>query len=456
MSSNYNTPGVYRQDVFLRAPVALPTGVPAFVGLAAAAARLDALPAEVSFASLQQPLRRRVGYDAARRLLTYAGNMNAGEADALAALSADPAYRKAVEALARNARPYAAIHRKEEFFDNFLAPAAGFLADAVEGFFNNGGVRCYVARAAPCDTTDAQAQAMKDSLDALAVVNDLDLVAVPDAMTFNLSTGDPGKDAAANAAPNAAATLAVQVHALKHCAENLGRFALLDSIRGSAPADVLRQRDQIGLQTKEPVGGALYYPWLKTGAGRLVPPCGHVAGIYARSDGNVGVHKAPANEEIFGVFDLETNVTAAMQDGLNPQGVNCLRAFAGRGLRVWGARTLSRDETWRYVNVRRLFLTVCRWIDLNMPWASYEPNEPRLWVRIQRQLGAYLRDLWTAGALVGQTPDQAFYVKCDAETNPPELRELGQAVTEIGIAPSSPAEFVVVRILHRAGSSSAQ
>jgi len=456
MSSNYNTPGVYRQDVFLRAPVALPTGVPAFVGFAKAAARLDALPAEVASAPAQQSPRRRVSYDAARKLLLYAGNLRQDDADWFASLSSDAAYRKAVESLTKSARPYVAIHRKEEFFDNFLAPAAGYLADAVEGFFNNGGVRCYVARAAACEGVDAQAQAMKDSLDGLAAVNDLDLVAVPDAMTFNLSTGDPGKDAADAAAPNAAATLAVQLHALKHCAENLGRFAVLDSIRASAPADVLRQRDQIGLQAKEPVGGALYYPWLKTGAGRLVPPCGHVAGIYARSDGNVGVHKAPANEEIYGVFDLETNVTASMQDGLNPQGVNCLRAFAGRGLRVWGARTLSRDESWRYVNVRRLFLTVCRWIDLNMPWASYEPNEPRLWVRIQRELGAYLRGLWTAGALVGQTPEQAFYVKCDAETNPPELREQGRAVTEIGIAPNSPAEFVVVRILHRAGAASAR
>lgn len=456
MSSNYSTPGVYRQDVFLRAPVALPTGVPAFVGFAAAAARLDALPPQVSFAGLAERVRKRVSYDAARRLLVYGGSMKAGDADALAALSSDAAYRKAVESLAKAARPYVVIHRKEEFFDNFLAPAAGYLADAVGGFFDNGGVRCYVARAAPCDTPDAQVQSMKDSLDGLAVVDDIDLVAVPDAMTFNLSTGDPGKDAADAAPPNAAATLAVQLHALKHCAENLGRFAVLDSIRGGAPADVLRQRDQIGLQAGEPVGGALYYPWLKTGAGRLVPPCGHVAGIYARSDGNVGVHKAPANEEIYGVFDLETNVTASMQGGLNPQGVNCLRAFAGRGIRVWGARTLSRDEAWRYVNVRRLFLTVCRWIDMNMPWASYEPNEPRLWVRIQRELGAYLRGLWTAGALVGQTPEQAFYVKCDAETNPPELREQGQAVTEIGIAPSSPAEFVVVRILHRAGAASAQ
>jgi|SRR5215204_1526886 len=452
MSSNFNTPGVYRQDVFLRAPTSLPTGVPAFVGFAAAAASLDALPPQVTFPN---PLRRRVSYDAARRLLTFEGSMTAEDAGALAALSADPPYRRAVEALSRNAQAVVALHRREEFFDNFLSPPGGFLADAVEGFFLNGGVRCYIARAAAGVTPDTQVRAMKEAIDALAPLTDLDLLAVPDVMLFNLSTGDPSEDAI-NPLPNVAAILAVQVHALKHCAENLGRFTILDSIRGSAPADVLRQRESIALQTKEPVNGALYYPWLKTGGGRLVPPSGHVAGIYARTDAKVGVHKAPANEEVFGVFDLEVGVNAPMQDGLNPQGVNCLRAFAGRGIRVWGARTLSRDESWRYVNVRRLFLTVGRWIDFNMPWASYEPNEPRLWVRIQRELGAYLRGLWNLGALVGQTPEQAFYVRCDAETNPPELRETGQAVTEIGIAPSSPAEFVVVRILHRAGASSAE
>jgi hypothetical protein len=455
MSSNFNTPGVYRQDVFLRASVRLPTGVPAFVGFAAAAARLDALPAQVSFASLPEPLRRRVGYDAARRLLTFEGNMTAAHAEALSALSADSPYRQAVAALSRNALPVVALHRREEFLDNFSPPPGGFLPAAVEGFFLNGGVRCYIARADASDTPDERVLAMKDALDALAPINDLDLVAVPDAMTFNLSTGDPSRDAI-NPVPNVAAILNVQVHALKHCAENLGRFAILDSMRGSAPEDVLRQRESIALQAKETANCALYFPWLKTGGGQLTPPSGYVAGIYARSDGKVGVHKAPANEEVFGVFDLETGVTTAMQGVLNPQGVNCLRAFAGRGIRVWGARTLSRDEGWRYVNVRRLFLTVCRWVDLNMPWASYEPNEPRLWVRIQRELGSYLRGLWTAGALVGQTPEQAFYVKCDAETNPPELRELGQAVTEIGIAPSSPAEFVVVRILHRDGAASAQ
>jgi phage tail sheath protein FI len=162
------------------------------------------------------------------------------------------------------------------------------------------------------------------------------------------------------------------------------------------------------------------------------------------------VFKAPANEEIRDAVNLEVLIDNSVQGELNTQGINCLRAFPGRGIRVWGARTLSRDSNWRYINVRRLFITIKRWIDLNMVWAAFEPNTPQLWVRIQRELSAYLTQLWRAGALKGETPEQAFYVKCDAETNPPEIREVGKVVTEIGFAPSSPAEFIFVRITHRA------
>jgi phage tail sheath protein FI len=197
------------------------------------------------------------------------------------------------------------------------------------------------------------------------------------------------------------------------------------------------------------MSGALYYLWVKgRTSNKAVPPCGHVAGIFARSDARVGVFKAPANEEVLGAVDLETEVTSAMQETLNPHGINCLRAFPGRGIRVWGARTLSEDPQWRYINVRRLFITVRRWIDVSMGWAVFEPNTPQLWTRIERELGGYLRGLWRLGALPGRTPEQAFYVKCDAETNPPD-GSAEQVVTEIGLAPIAPAEFVVVRIVHR-------
>jgi phage tail sheath protein FI len=178
-----------------------------------------------------------------------------------------------------------------------------------------------------------------------------------------------------------------------------------------------------------------------------------VAGIFARSDARVGVFKAPANEELIGVLDLEFLVDAATQERLNPEGINCLRAFPGRGLRVWGARTLSLDANWFYINVRRLVLTLVRWINRNMGWAAFEANTPRLWNRIQRELNVYLGQLWDVGALKGASAAEAFYVKCDSETNPADEREEGRVVTEIRLAPSSPAEFVVVRIIHRPGAA---
>jgi len=159
------------------------------------------------------------------------------------------------------------------------------------------------------------------------------------------------------------------------------------------------------------------------------------------------VHKAPANEVLHGVSDLVPDVSDADQAELNPIGVNCLRAFPGRGIRVWGARTLSREPAWTYISVRRLFLTVGRWIERNLTDVPFEPNDARLWSRIERELTTYFSELLRQGALKGNTAADAFYVKCNAETNPQEGRDAGKVVTEIGLAPSVPAEFIVVRII---------
>jgi uncharacterized protein len=389
MAPIYKTPGVYRQEIFLKPETRLPTGVPGFVG----------------FADEGPP-------------------------------PGGPAFNTPV-----------VLHRKEEFAARFGIRPESYLADAINGFFDNGGVRCYVVRA---DLSGDRAMALQNALVALAPLTDLDLVAVPDAMSLRQTDGQA----------DVAAIVQVQQRMLTHCAEEGNRLAILDALPEATTAGVLEQRDRLTIGQAEPVNGALYHPWLHIVGGvvqrpvdRLVPPCGHVAGIFARSDTRVGVFKAPANEEVFGVVDLETNIDNSMQDQLNPEGVNCLRAFPGRGIRVWGARTLSRDPNWRYVSVRRLFLTLRRWIDLNMAWATFESNELPLWVRIQRELTTYLTTLLRAGALQGATPAQAFYVKCDAETNPPDLREAGQVVTEIGLAPLAPAEFIVVRIIHRAGTT---
>jgi Bacteriophage tail sheath protein len=188
-----------------------------------------------------------------------------------------------------------------------------------------------------------------------------------------------------------------------------------------------------------------------SGPPRYVPPCGHVAGAYSRSDRAVGVHKAPANEVVDGVLDLRANLGDQEVGALNVLGVNCLRSFPGRGIRIWGAHTLTSDPTWRHVNVRRVFLTLGRWLERFMASLVHEPNDVRLWVRIMRDLSVYLDGMYQRGALKGRSPDEAFFVKCDSETNTPEVIDAGMVVTQVGVAPVAPAEFVVVRIIH--GSS---
>ncbi len=198
---------------------------------------------------------------------------------------------------------------------------------------------------------------------------------------------------------------------------------------------------------------AFYYPWIgisdplsPKGDEIKIPPSGHVAGVWARTDGTRGVHKAPANEVMMGANGLAFQVTHEEQGGLNTNGINCIRAFSGRGIRIWGARTLSSDPEWRYVNVRRLFAMIEESIAQATRWVVFEPNDATLWKSIVRDVSAFLRLLWSQGALMGATPEQAFFVKCDAETNPPEVVDAGQVVILVGVAPVKPAEFVIFRI----------
>jgi phage tail sheath protein FI len=177
-----------------------------------------------------------------------------------------------------------------------------------------------------------------------------------------------------------------------------------------------------------------------------------MAGIYARVDTQRGVHKAPANETVLGAVGLKYNLSKAKQDGLNPQGINCIRSLNGN-IRVWGARTLGGDGNgeFKYINIRRLFNFLRESLDEGTQWTVFEPNAPDLWAAIRRNVTAFLTIVWRSGALFGNTPEQAFYVKCDEETNPPEIRDQGQVITEIGVAVVKPAEFVVFRISQWAG-----
>lgn len=319
------------------------------------------------------------------------------------------------------------LRRLEDLEAGLFLPGSGsFLPAVLKGFFGNGGDRCYVACAAPAGDGEA---ALAAALDALAAVEEIDLLALPDAMSL----------------PEAA-VLRLQGRALAQCTQSANRFALLDALSAAQPADVLAQGQALTSRLGDVADGALYYPWARIDAGSLVPPSGLVAGVIARTDAATGVFKAPANALLNGVVDLESDIDDLDQQSLNEAGINCLRILPGRGIRIWGARTLSRDPAWRYLSVRRLLLTLNRWIDQNLGWATFEPNTPPLRAQIERVLSRHLHSLWQAGALLGDRAEQAFYVRCNADTNPGNASAAGRLITEIGLAPTVPAEFVVVRV----------
>ncbi len=253
------------------------------------------------------------------------------------------------------------------------------------------------------------------------------------------------------------AVQAVQLAMIAHCELMGDRVAILDPPPGLNAQQIKEWRvDKAGYDSKY---ATLYWPWIKvfdptTGGSIAVPPSGHVAGIWGRNDDTRGVHKAPANEVIRGVLAPELQLTKPEHDLLNPVGINCIRSFPGRGVRVWGARTLSSDPAWRYINVRRLFIYLEESIMNGTQWVVFEPNDDTLWAKIRRTISAFLVNEWRKGALFGLTPDEAFYVKCDRETNPAEGIDAGQVVCLIGVAPVKPAEFVVFRLAQFSGGTS--
>ena len=229
-----------------------------------------------------------------------------------------------------------------------------------------------------------------------------------------------------------------------HCENKGDRFAILQAPQvAGAVSDM-----------ETPVDSSYagyYYPWIEvsdphTNRQKLVPPGGHVAGIIARSDATHGVHAAPANEPVRGAVSLQHEITKDEQDLLNPKGINCLRSFQGRGIQLWGARTTSSDPSWKYINVRRLFLYVEQSIEEGTEWAVFESNDKDLWARVRQSVENFLTTVWRDGGLQGTTPDEAFYVKCGEETMTQDDIDNGRLIVEIGISPVKPAEFVVFRI----------
>src|SRR6267378_3107547 len=334
-----------------------------------------------------------------------------------------------------------------------------FLAHAVYGFFNNGGTKAFVCNVSP--KTISPEQAAKD-----AEKKEADAKKATETGKPAIPATAPAQAAALGASPAlfndipeislvcapGQADAAIQDAVISHCENNKYRFAILDSAEELGKDGIAKMP-----KPRDSQYAAYYFPWIQVydpeKGNIFVPPSGHMAGIYARSDSERGVHKAPANEIVRGALGLKYSISRAEQDFLNPRGINCIRNMGDRGIRVWGARTVSSDPSWRYINVRRLFLMVEQSIEIGTQWVVFEPNDETLWKRVSRNISAFLLRIYNSGALMGKTPEEAFYVKCDAETNPPEVVDAGQMVCEIGIAPVKPAEFVIFRIGQMAGQA---
>lgn len=344
------------------------------------------------------------------------------------------------------------VKKKEDYTRDLEAATmkGSYLKEAITGFFDNGGSYCYIV----CAEFRSNGSPLKVLADALiSAIESLeasplhapDLVAIPDVFTLNQCEED-------NNDLIQQTIITIQQKVIEHCSQEGDRMAILDSPDNDDQfvlkwATILKGAARV----EDMKNAALYHPWIEVGDydnKRFVPPCGHITGIISRSDRMRGVFKAPANESVLGAFNLRIFIDDTAQKALNEAGVNCLVAYPGRGIKVWGARTLSGQTDWRYVNVRRMFLSIKRWIDANMQWALFEPNTPRLWMRIQRELDGYLTQLWQEGGLKGAMPSQAFSIRCDASTNSEAKLQPEKVVTEIGLALAAPAEFIVVHITH--------
>jgi len=281
----------------------------------------------------------------------------------------------------------------------------------------------------------------------------------PDAATGQKRSGlealnePPFEDVAIIYAPNAFGVASLPEELMTHCEINKYRFAILDSLPEQANATTIDPRADRPSQY-----AAFYYPWIRvidavSGARKLVPPGGHVAGIYARTDIERGVFKAPANEVVRGALELEFEVSNGLQGILNPKGINAIRAFPGRGRRVWGARTLSDNTLWKYINVRRLFIFIEASIFRGTQWVVFEPNNERLWARVKQTITEFLRTQWRQGALLGATEEEAFFVRVDRSTMTDDDINNGRLIVVVGIAPTRPAEFVIFRIAQLTSSA---
>jgi phage tail sheath protein FI len=342
-------------------------------------------------------------------------------------------------------------------FGGYLDESYGdyrYLPHAVEGFFLNGGQRVYVTRVAPENGKpdqeklrgreqsklvldeaiigrDSEEPRERTGLCALKNIDEISIIAIPNGTTEK-----------------------IQKAIIEQCELSRDRFAVLDPIENSNLNKIQKQRSLYDSKY-----AALYYPWIKIShplSGRItpVPPSGHICGIYARCDTEHGVYKTAASEVVRGAIGLSKKISKNQQDILNPLGINCLREFSGQGICIWGTRTISSYETWKYVNVRRLLLYLEESIEKGTQWVIFESNDETLWARVRQTVNQFLRGVWREGALMGISPQEAFFVKCDRTTMTQDDIDNGRLIVLIGVAPIRPAEFIIFRIAQLSGGSS--
>ena len=311
-------------------------------------------------------------------------------------------------------------------------PGTNYVAHAAKAFFAEGGRQLFIGRVRNAPSLERH---WAETLKALLAIEEISIIAAP---------GSTELGPVANS---------LQAQLIAHVETNRShRFAVLDVPKGLTPNEARTHREQ--WQSKS---AAIYFPWVqvagpalpgkpRTRPAILLPPSGFVCGIYARGDAERGVFKAPANEVVRSATGLEREVTASEQEMLNPLGVNCLRSFPGRGFRVWGARTVSSDSEWKYVNVRRYFTYLEHSMDKGTQWAVFEPNGETLWQQVRRTIEDFLMSEWRGGALLGSKAEQAFFVRCDRTTMTQNDISQGRLVCLVGVALLKPAEFVLFRI----------
>ena len=331
------------------------------------------------------------------------------------------------------------------FVENFgrYTPEKPYLAPSVYGFFANSGSRCFVVRvkdnAGDGDYIGTDnGLGNRTGLQSFKEIDEINIVCIP-----------------------GITSAMVQTAMITHCESMKDRFCILDSKKEAGMSDIQSQRNEV---ESERGYGALYYPWIKATIetvedGKIkiiqdfIPPSGNIAGVYARSDAEKGVYKAPANEIVGGAIELELIISKREQNILNPKGINCIRSFPGRGIRVWGARTIASDALWKYINVRRLLLYLEESIEDGTQWVVFEPNNEKLWARVKASITGFLYSVWREGALMGAKPEEAFFVKCDKTTMTQDDLDNGRLICVIGVAPVKPAEFVIFRIAQWSGGS---